>query len=69
MDKIKIFMGASTSDGLPELEQQINKWAEKEKVTIKNLSITIREVGAEERQSLTSEITDQLLICITYEQK
>ena len=69
MDKVKIFMGPSTNDGLPEVEQEINKWAEKEKVTIKNLSAIIREVGAEERQSLTSEITDQIIVCITYEKK
>jgi hypothetical protein len=38
MQKVKIFMGSATGDGLPELEQVVNKWIEKEKVEIKNIS-------------------------------
>lgn len=69
MHKVKLFMGSATADGLPELEQEINTWTEKEKADVKNISITMREVSAEERESLTSEITDQLIVCLTYETK
>ncbi len=69
MQKVKLFMGSATGDGIPELEQAINKWIEKGKIEIKNVSISIRTIPIGERASLTSEITDQLLICMTYETK
>ena len=69
MNKLKIFMGSATVDGLPELEAEMNKWVEKEKAEVKNISISIREIPTEERPSLTAEITDQIIICLTYEKK
>ena len=69
MQKVKLFMGSATGDGIPELEQAINKWIEKGKVEIKNVSVSIRAIPVGERASLTSEVTDQLLVCITYEAK
>ncbi len=69
MQKVKLFMGAATGDGIQELEQAINKWIEKGKIEIKNVSISIRLIPSEERPSLTTEITDQLIVCLTYETK
>jgi len=69
MQKVKLFMGAATTDGIQDLEQGINKWIEKEKVEIKDLSISVRLIPLGERASLTAEIVDQLLICLTYETK
>ena len=62
-------MGAATGDGMQELEQVINKWIEKGKIEIKNVSISVRLIPSEERPSLTAEITDQLVVCLTYETK
>ncbi len=69
MQKVKLFMGAATGDGMQELEQVINKWIEKGKIEIKNVSISVRLIPSEERPSLTAEITDQLVVCLTYETK
>ena len=69
MQKVKLFMGSATGEGIPELEQEINKWIEKEKVEIKNISASVRLIPTGERASLTAEITDQLVICLTYETK
>jgi len=69
MQKVKIFMGSATSDGLPELEKSIDEWVAKEKVEIKNISSSVRLIPAGERASLTSEIADQLIVCLTYESK
>lgn len=67
MQKVKLFMGAATGDGIQDLEDEINKWAEKAKVEIKNMSISVRLIPVGERASLTAEIVDQLLVCLTYE--
>ncbi len=69
MQKVKLFMGAATSDGIQSLEQEINKWAEKGKIEIKNISMSVRLIPPGERASLTAEIVDQLLVCLTYETK
>lgn len=69
MQKVKIFMGSATGDGLPELEKNINAWVTKEKVEIKNISSSVRLIPPGERASLTSEIADQLIVCLTYESK
>lgn len=69
MQKVKLFMGTATGDGIEELGQAINKWIEKGKIEIKNVSISVRLIPSEERPSLTAEITDQLIICLTYETK
>ncbi|MBU0534242.1 MAG: hypothetical protein KJ887_05565 [Candidatus Omnitrophica bacterium] len=69
MQKVKIFMSSATGEGLEELEQIINKWIEKEKIEIKNISTSVRLIPSGERASLTSEITDQFIVCLTYESK
>jgi hypothetical protein len=69
MKKVKLFMGAATNEGTEELEQEINKWIEKGKIDINNVSISVRLIPAGERASLTAELTDQLIICLTYETK
>jgi hypothetical protein len=69
MQKVKIFMGSATAEGIQDLEQEINKWIENGKVEIKNISSSVRLIPSGERASLTSEIADQFLICITYESK
>ncbi len=69
MQKVKLFMGSATTDGLSELEKSINDWIEKEKVEIKNISSSVRLIPSGERESLTAEIVDQLLISVTYETK
>ena len=69
MQKVKLFMGSATGEGIPELEYMINKWIEKEKVEIKNVSTSVRLIPPGERATLTAEITDQILICLTYETK
>jgi hypothetical protein len=69
MQKIKLFMAAATGEEIHGLEQTMNKWIEKEKAEIKNVSITIREISLGERESLTEELTDQLIVCLTYESK
>ena len=69
MQKVKLFMGAATSDGIVELEKEINKWIEKEKVEIKNVSTSLRQIPPGERASLTMEVVDQLVVSLTYESK
>lgn len=69
MQKVKIFMGSATSDSLPELEDTINKWIEKEKVEVRNIFTSLRQIPSGERASLTAEIMDQLIICLIYETK
>ena len=67
MKKVKLFMGAATIDGIADLESSVNAWIENENVKIENISITVREVAQEERETLAGEVTDQLFICLTYE--
>ena len=69
MQKVKIFMGSATAEGLRELEATINEWVEKEKASITNISVTEREISPDEQQTLTGELTDQILVCLTYEVK
>lgn len=69
MQKVKLFMGSATGENMPELEKEINKWIEKTKAEIKNVSTSLRVIPPGERASLTSEVTDQLIICLTYETK
>jgi hypothetical protein len=69
MQKVKLFIGAATIEGTGELEQEINRWIEKEKININNVSISVRLIPSGERASLTAELTDQLIICLTYETK
>lgn len=69
MQKVKIFMNSATGEGVEELEANINKWVEKEKVEIKNISTSVRLIPSGERASLTSEIADQFIVCLTYENK
>ena len=69
MTKVKLFMGSATGEGVPALEQEINKWVEKTKADIKSISTSLRQVPPGERASLTSEIADQVIVCLTYETK
>lgn len=77
MQQIKLFSGAATTEGIVELEQVINKWitkgrdegkgTAKKEIKIVNVSISVRQIPTGERLSLTAEITDQLVVCLTYE--
>ena len=67
MQKVKIFMGSATADGIQELEAIINEWIEKENASITNMAVTEKEVSPDEEQTLTGELTDQILVCLTYE--
>lgn len=67
MQKVKLFMGPATADGIVELESSINRWIEEENAKINNISVAVREIAEEKREALTGEVTDQLLVCLTYE--
>lgn len=67
MEKIKLFMGAATTEGIKQLESSINDWIEKQHVRIKDVDVTTKGISPEEKQTLKGEVTDQLFICLRYE--
>ncbi len=64
MNKVKVFMGAATNEGLKFLEDKINNWIETENIKIIQLSTTY---GSKKAEGMGIESTEELFIIVTYE--
>ena len=64
MNRVKVFMGAATSEGLQFLEDKINEWIETENIKITQISTAY---GTRKVEGMGMETTEELFIVVTYE--